>query len=262
MQTVFLKDGTKANLITKTDNGYVVDPLQVYHEYDTHEEYEEPSGSLLLVDKVYETAPKDVIEEDYRQLLQTVVGQEKALIEKRAELNRLKYEMSQLESAKTDLAKMYINRKELVDAKRLVIWIKGRIPPRIMDVKNNLKLVISYTISRYESQEQCWSYGLWSDYASEKSWSSYSEYYDPEYGIKTDLTDEEILKITYDRQEKNKYDLMEIGRTNEKWLTAANIIKRQEYIEKSNEIILRQAENELAEAQKKVNKLKNELTVS
>lgn len=255
MQTVYLADGTKANLITKTDKGFVVDPINVYQDYESEEEYEESTGNVKMVDKVYEKPPTEVIEEEYKLIKQKVKDQCVLLSEKMAELNRAKYELSQVQQQKTDAAKMIINRSELVNAKRLIVWIKGWIAPRIMDVKSSLKLTISYTISRYEGEEKCWAYGTWSDYDGDKAWSKYSEYFDPAYGIKADLTDEEILQITHERQNKNEFGEWEISRTDEKWLTSRNIEKRNAHIEQANKNELKNAENDLKIAQEKYNLL-------
>jgi hypothetical protein len=269
IKTVYLKDGTKAALVAQTDKGYVVDPIEVYRNYmsedEESEEYEETSGKVKLVDAVYAVAPKDVIEEEYKQILQKVEEQEKLLIEKRSELSKAKHELSQIERQKTDLSKMIINRTEIVNAKRLIVWIKGRIAPRIMDVKSSLKLTVSYSISRYAGagEEKCWAYSAWSDYDGDKAWSTYSEYFDPTYGIKADLTDEEILEITHNRQMNDikEFDNWEIERCDEKWLTHQNIERKRSIIEKSNETAIRNAEQELITLQEKINKLKG-LTVS
>jgi hypothetical protein len=254
MNIVYLKDGTKANLVTKTEMGYVVDPFRSYHDYETKDEYEEPSGSIMLVDKVFESAPKEVVEEEYKQIRAKVEEQEKLLQEKMSEFNRAKIELSQTQTAKTNAAKMIINRSELKAAKRLTIWIKDQIAPRIMDVKNSLKLTISYDISQYQSTEKCWSYSCWSD--TEERWSSYSEYFDSEYGIKADLTDEEIMAITLERQRKNVFDSHCIMRTDDKWLTPENLEKSNDMQEKRKQRDLIDAENELVKIQEKIDKLR------
>jgi hypothetical protein len=261
MQTVYLKDGTKANLIAKTDKGYVVDPINVYQDYESDEEYEDSTGEVKMVDKVYEKPPIEVIEEEYKQILQKVDEQEKLLKEKTSELTRIKFELAQLTQQKTDAAKMIFNRSELANAKRLIVWIKDRIIPRIMDNKGDLKLNISYKISRYKTEERCWA-SAWCDYND--NWSSYSEYFDEKYGVKADLTDEEILQITFERQEREIFDEREIEMVDEKWLTPKNIDKKKAYIERSNINALKAAERDLKAAQEKLDKLKeiNGLVVS
>lgn len=261
MQTVYLKDGTKANLIAKTDKGYVVDPINVYQDYESEEEYEDSTGEVKMVDKVYEKPPIEVIEEEYKQILQKVEEQEKLLKEKTSELTRTRFELAQLMQQKTDTAEMIFNRSELANAKRLVVWIKGNIAPRIMDVNSDTQLTISYTISKYKAEERCWA-SVWNEYND--NWSTYSERFDEKYGIRADLTDEEILKITLDRQDCEHFDNRDIETVDEKWLTAKNIEKKKAYIERCNINALKAAERDLKAAQEKLDKLKeihNRLTV-
>lgn len=260
MQTIFLKDGTQANLIAKTDKGYIVDPLEIYRDYESKEEYQEPSGNVKLVDKIYEVAPVAVIQEEYKAILEKVTEQEKFLAEKRHELRDVQNEIDRLSRTKTDLQKMIINREELKKAKRLTVWVKSSIAPRIMDIKNSLKLNISYSITQWEVEEKCWAYSAWSH--NDDRWSSYSEYFDEKYGVKADLTDEEILFITHERQRKTNFESYEIGRTHDKWLTPENIIIKGEYILKEKERNLVSAEKELIAIQDKITKLKTALAVS
>lgn len=260
MNIVYLKDGRKANLVAKTETGYIVDPFikGVRYEEDDEEEYEELSGNIQQVDEVYKAPPVALISEEVRQLAAKADELGHLIEQRNQEFNRAKYELQQIKKTLNDAGKMVINRSEFTKAKRLIVWIKGHIAPRIMDVKNNLKLTISYTISQYEATEKCWAYSCWSD--NEERWSSYSEYFDPEYGIKTDLTDEEILSITHERQKKNEYDSSAINRADEHWLTPENLEKKKEFDLKRNERDLIAAENELLKIQEKVDRLRTKTT--
>jgi hypothetical protein len=257
MQIVYLKDGTKAKLITKADSGYIVDPLIICVPYDGDEgdnEVQELSGLIQQVDQVYDSPPRAAMHEEIKKL-QSAADELGELVSQRTlEFNRVKYELEKIKKTVTDAGKMIINRQELKSAKRLVVWIKGRVAPRIMDDNNRLKLTISYTISQYSAEEKCWAYGCWDD--SDERWSSYSEYFDPEYGIKTDLSDDEILSITHERQMKNQFDSSELNRVDDKWLTPANIELKRAALVKINERALVIAEEELQKAQQKYNRLK------
>ncbi|HWJ30457.1 MAG TPA: hypothetical protein VNS32_28245, partial [Flavisolibacter sp.] len=225
--------------------------LMVYD--DEGEIFTEPSGRVEIVDKVYTKAPAEVINEEFKQIAEKVAEQENLLREKRDELSKAQYEVNQLQKMKTDLSKLLINRQELIKAKRLVVWIKGHIAPRIMDVKNNLKLTISYSISQYQAEEKCWAYSCWAD--SEERWSSYSEYFDPVYRIKADLTDEEILTITHERQKGNEYSSHIFSRTDDKWLTPESLVEKKRLMELDRVRDLERAEVELKKAQATYNRL-------
>lgn len=258
MQEIFLKDGRIADLVAKTEKGYIVDPHRIYHDYETKEEYTEASGRVEVVDEVFESSPRDLIEAEYQQVLAKVEEKELVLEEKSKELRTVEYELKQIQKQKTDAAKMIINREELTKAKRLTIWIRDQIEPKIMDVKNPLKLTISYNVSQWDkTEENCWFYACYTDH-----WSSYGEYYDPIYGIKADLSDEEILQITHERQSSVKFEPHSITCTADKWLTPENLQKKAEILANDKVNELKRAEAELIITQQKIEKLKSEVVTS
>lgn len=264
MQTVFLKDGTQANLITKTEKGYIVDPLEIYTDYETKDEYTEPSGNVIQVDKVYDVAPIPVIMEEYKTVLDKIEEQEGVLQEKRDELRKLEYEITRLKNTKTEVNRYIINREELKNAKRLIVFKDGHIMPRIMDGKNSAKFSVSYEISQYRGEEKCWSCQLHSE-SRDSGWSG-TDYFDADYGIKVDLTDEEIKELTLSRLVKKPKDYFReycLRTTPDEWLTPEFIEIKKAFIEKENTIELQKAEKELTNAKQRIDALRNRiLTVS
>lgn len=264
MQTIFLKDGTQANLITKTDKGYVVDPIEIYKDYDSKEEYAEPSGNVIMVDKVYDAAPLPVIQEEYKSILQKVEEQENILEEKRKEFRQLEYEISRIKNTKTDINRYIINREQLRNAKRLIVFADHQIVPRILDGKESHKFTVSYEISQYQNEERCWVAKLWSE-ARNSGWSG-TDYFDAEYGIKVDLTDEEIKALALERLSKkvkgyfHDHSLLSCP---DEWLTPDYIELKRQKKEWSDLAELTKAEKELKSAQEKYDRLsKRELAVS
>lgn len=256
MQTVYLKDGTQANLIAKTDNGYVVDPLEIYHDFGTKEEYTEPSGKVMMVDKVYEKAPIEVIEAEYKDVLNKVEAQEKLLAEKRDELRKAEFEISRIKNTKTDLNRYIINREELRNAKRLIVFKQHSLVPTILDGTKSVKFSINYEISQYKGEEKCWAYTIYSE-NRDYGWSS-GDYFDPEYGILIDLTDEEIKKISLERLSKKPKDYFNenaILATSEEWLTPEYIEIKKSKRAKHDAAELENAQKELKYAQDKIDKL-------
>jgi exosome complex RNA-binding protein Csl4 len=264
MQTIFLKDGTQANLITKTDKGYVVDPLEIYTDYETKEEYTEPSGNVMMVDKVYDAAPLPVIQEEYKEILSKVEAQEKVLEEKRQELRKVEYDINRIKNTKTDVSRYIINREELRNAERLIVWPEGHILPRVLGGGKSHKFTVSYEISQYQSEERCWVYQLWSE-SKDSNWSG-SEYFDAEYGIKVNLTDEEIKSVSLDRLSKKKANYFRehlIMQCPDEWLTPDYIQRKKEMNDRSERSELHKAQEELKKAQEKYDRLtQKELTVS
>lgn len=254
METVFLEDGRQANLITKTDKGYVVDPISKYEDYESGEEYDEPSGNVLQVAKVFKVAPLDVINAEYKEVLDRISAQEDALAQKRQEFRDLEYKIKNLT---TDLSRYIINREELRLAKRLILFGKDCIAPKIMDGTKSRKFTVSYEISQYKEEERCWEYELWQENKESGSWSS-SNYFDPEYGIMVDLTDEQIKEKTFERQNKRGikgFYSNQIMGTGDEWLTTEFQVEKKRLIEKSKVDDLVKAEDELKKAQERYNKL-------
>lgn len=274
MQVVYLKDGRKCKLISKTDDGkYIVDPFAVYYTstfedcepaHDQYEQFEMLSNQLVQVDKVYIKPPADVIEAECRELLKTGAELQKQYDELNKEYTQLKRSYEQMKGYKTDLSRYIINREELKTAKRLIVWPKDRIEPRIMGGIDAVKIHLHYTIEKWPNQEKVWVYKGYTDQRyHEDSWSSYSEYFDEEYGIKCDLTDDEILAITHERQNKTgRFGASDIVRTPNEWLTPENIERKKGFIDADKVLALQNAEQDLLKAQERLNKLRNDMVVS
>lgn len=266
MQVVYLKDGRKCKLISKTDDGkYIVDPFAVYYTstfedcepaHDQDEQFEMLSNQLVQVDKVYIKPPADVIEAECRELLKTGAELQKQYDELNKEYTQLKRSYEQMKGYKTDLSRYIINREELKTAKRLIVWPKDRIEPRIMGGIDAVKIHLHYTIEKWPNQEKVWVYKGYTDQRyHEDSWSTYDEYFDEEYGIKIDLTDEEILTLTHERQRKKKFDEHAILSAEEKWLTPENLERKKAYMEQNRKNAIDQAEKELKRAVKRLEQL-------
>lgn len=265
MSTIFLKDGRMADLVTKTDKGYLVDPYISWNDYDGQAE-SAPSGNVELVAEIFNSAPIDLIDSEYKAILQKVQEQEKILAIQRAEVNELNRQTMAAKNQKTDLSRFIINREELRTAKRLVLWPTDEIKPRIMDGSKSHKFSLSYEISQYKGEERVWCYKVHNEERRGDGYSTYSQYYDETYGIKIDLTDEEILKMTQDRIGRFKKDYHSwkniLLRTDDEWLTPEYIEEKKQLKEADRQYQITQAEKELAKAKDNLEKLKKELTVS
>jgi hypothetical protein len=254
-KTAYLKDGRMADLITKTDKGYLVDPYIVWNDYDGQAE-SAPSGVVELVSEVFITAPVEFIETEYKKVLERVNEQEKIWRDRQTELQKLNSEISILRNQKTDLSRYIINREELRTAKRLILWPTNEIVPRIMDGKESHKFSVSYEISQYIERERVWCYKGYTEQKNEGSWSSYSEYFDEQYGVKVDLTDEEILALTIERIHRFKKNSCSwpvvLLRTPDKWLSPEYIAEKAAIKEKNRIAEIEKAKGELDAAQKKL----------
>jgi hypothetical protein len=256
-EIVYLRDGRKCILVSKMDGVFIVNPYAIYHAYSYDDsssgesEYEEPSGQLLQVDKVFAAPPVEVLDEQCEAIIDTIDEQTARLANIQGELRTAQAKIDQIKSQKTDLGNMIINKSEIRNAKRLVVWADKRIAPYILDKKNSLKLTISYSIEQWgQAEEKVWIYKSWSE--EYRDFSGYSEYYDPAYGIKCDLTDDEIFAITIERQNKKNFDISEISNTDFKWLTPGNIELAKQQIFLNNIKSFENANKELISAQNKL----------
>lgn len=260
MKTIFLKDGRMADLVTKTDKGYLVDPYVTWNDYDGQQE-SAPSGNVELVGEIYDSAPVELIEEHYKKVLDKVNAQELIYEARQAELNKLNSAVVRLRAEKTNLERYIINREELRTAKRLILWAKDEIAPRIMDGTKSHKFTVSYQISQYAGKERVWCYELYSE--EEEGWSTYSRYFDEKYGIKADLTDEEILALTIERIPRFKEDYHSwehvLMRTPDEWLSPELIEEKKSLKEQERNAELEKAQKDLQAAQDRVDKLKSAL---
>lgn len=247
MDTVYLKDGSMAKFIAKSDTGYVVDPLMIYQDDETGEEWTEPSGRVQVVDVVYAHAPKLAFDQDLKEISVKVEEFEKQLSDKRSELSQLEYK---LKNTKTEISRYIINREELRLAKRLIVFEKDSIEPKILDGLRSRKFTVSYEISQYAGEERCWSYKLYSDDREGRYTSS--QYFDPEYGIMVDLTDEQVKEKTFERQNKRGlkgFNSYSICTTPDEWLTPEFITEKKRQKELDKQRALEKAEKTLKDAQ-------------
>lgn len=255
MELVYLEDGRQANLIAKTEKGYVVAPLATYQDYETEEEYAEPSGKVLQVAKVFKEAPIDVVNAEYKAILDKITEAENQVREKRNELSQLEYK---IKNTATQVDRYIINREQLRLAQRLIVFKKDAIVPMVMGGDKSYKFTVSYEISQYQNEERCWVSSLW-DEDRNSNWGS-SQYFDAEYGIMTDLTDEQIKAVTFERQTKygikNFYE-NQIIHTGDEWLTPEFQAEKKRLIEFNKGAELRKATEELKKAQENYNRLAN-----
>lgn len=262
METIYLKDGRMADLVTKTEKGYLVDPYITWNDYEGQVE-SAPSGQVELVGEIFATAPVELIEAEYKKVLDRVTEQQKAWAEKQAEFLKLDSQVSALRKEKTNLERVIINREELRKAKRIICWPENEIAPRILDGQRHDKLAITFEITQYKDEERAWCYRV----SFKEDRFDFSEKVDTAYGIKVDLTDEEILALTLERLErfrKDKKDLRYyLQRTPDQWLSQECIEEKKSYKEKERRTELENAKKDLEALQKKIESLQaKELVLS
>lgn len=249
MSQVYLKDGTIADLVDKTAQGFLVNPYNVYYGYEGEEDAA-PSGNLKMVQEVFDKAPIALIDADYKSILDLYDAKQVEVNELCKKVTEIKREVAKLEATKTDFTKCIFNRSELKNAKRFIVFKKDSIVPLVMDNKNQLKLSINYEISNYTVEEK-----VWVSKVSFDCWSS-SDFFDNKYGIFIDLTDEEILSKCLERQKEIgvvKFNDHYIKGTPDSWLTP-------EFLEKKRSILLSEILTKKEKLTTDIGKLQKELS--
>lgn len=192
MEKIYLKNGQEANLIKEIDGQYLVDPYEYYQGHEG-EEYNEPSGSLQIVDKVFKTAPLPVIDEEYKILTDKIQQARTESSKIQGEIYSAQKELDNIKKTTTDVSKYIINRKEISEAKRITYFSEKGWMPVDWTPKSSWGTKISASIKIRGGEETFWVYKLYDDYDTS------SDNIDAKYGFLLDKTDEEIEQITKER---------------------------------------------------------------
>lgn len=257
MEKIYLKNCQEANLIKEIDGQYLVDPYEYYQDYDG-EDYNEPSGSLQIVDKVFKTPPLPVIDEEYRKLTEKINNTREESNKLERELYSAKHELSKVQGAITDASKYIINRKEISSAKRITFFSEEGWMPTDWTPKSSWGTKISATISIRTGEEVFWTYKLYEDYDSS------SDNIDKKYGFLLDKTDEEIEQITKDRISYyesvgiDKLSSYTFSGVDDKYLSESLIEKKNIIIKEKAEADRIKTEKEIADLTSKLERLKEQ----
>ena len=227
--TIYLKDGRVADLVTKTEKGYLVDPYCTFKYYEDNEE-SAPSGVIELAQEIFTEAPKELIEFECQKIhdRMAIISAEKDRLQQ--EKNILTQEVNILKKQKTDLTKLIFNRSDIKNAKRIVVFPKNEIAPMIYDQENRHKLALSIEVTDYDPKIRAWTYKFYGDdrYGS-------GDYFDEDYGVHCDLSDDEVMALNLKRLSERKFDNYIICRTADKWLTP-DLIQRKQTLQNNEKI--------------------------
>ena len=262
MQTIFLKDGTQATLVSKIEDGFLVRKHIICEKYgdENPEEYFDESDKVEIVQEVFQKAPLDFIDAKYKKVAGDVEEQEKTLLEKWKELVYVQNQIRSLEYQKTNLAKLIINREELTKAKKLIAFKEGFILPTISGEKYGTKLTICFKISSYGAEESVYACNAYDD----DRWGN-DVRIDMEYGILVDLSDEEIKSLVIERLNKkpsNYFHDSQIESTPDEWLTPSYLERKNNFVDRTKRNRVERAKRELEKAQLEYEQIQKELTVS
>lgn len=249
METVFLKDGRAAVLVAKTDNLFIVEILHSFTSYEG-EEIIKKSGKMETVEEIFQAPPIEIFDEHLKLISRLADEKAVEVTALQLEALTLKGEIKGLKDQKTNLQKFIINRSELVNAKRIIMFNEREIAPVIMDGKTGIKFSINHVISQYEGKMRIWSYSI-----CEEGYDGPSNYFDKNYGIYIDLTDEELLLLVRERAEKMKIDDWQLMETADKWLSLDLFRRKHSLIENEVKNEISRAKDEMEKSAKKYEQL-------
>lgn len=244
-ETVYLKDGRKANYESKLDSDkHLVKVYTIYYDYE--EKYED-LGETIIVDKVFKEAPVQIFSERIKQLEE----QKMSLTKEVQQLNIDKRELTNYITQKTSFKKHIINKKELMSAKSIVFFKKDWLTPETINQDRIRGLKIGLSISVFKNEERAWGYRLYYDYGD------YTDsIVDHNENILIDKTQDEIDVAIVERINKIQ-DPTKIS--NRAWLNVDDKYLTKELLKYKQDIIKKEHENKKAEKLKKIDQLKKEL---
>ncbi len=251
MRTIYLKNGTAAILHKELPDGeYLIEPI---YQYDTQEgEYESGNGQKEVVKEIFDRAPVELIDAEYKAACEMRNNVENDLQELTSQKFKLQREIEQTQKTIVNNEKFIINKTELRNAKRLALFPKDDVMPMLLE-KDMWELKISFEMKIRENGERAWGYQIYHD----RGYGG-SSFLDTEYGILIDPTDEQIDDHIRLRLAKNTFSDREIDRTHDKYLSDEQIEgKRQRKAQQVATEIARQ-EKVIAMAQDALKELKGE----
>jgi septal ring factor EnvC (AmiA/AmiB activator) len=237
-----MKNGEEAILVKKiSENEFLVNPMAMFYNDQTGEEYQGKSDVLKIVSEIFKKAPVPKINKEFADISEKVNKKteelnilNKTLKEVTNEIHKIKYQL-------TDLKKFIINRKELKEAKRITVFEKGYIKPHTLSEKDKNHLKIQITIEVCDGEERAYFYNWYGD-----NWSN-SSTVDMNYGFIVDKTDEEIIEITKKRAVDIDVKDWELRNADNKYLTEDLILRKNKLLED--------------EEKKEIEKLKKEINI-
>ena len=240
--TVYLKDGQKAQLIEKiTDNKYLIAPV---FEYDAYEgEMYEDTGEEKIISELFTKPPEHLFDVKIlaaKNILQETEQKHRKLSLENAQISA---QIRTLKKTETDLKKLIINKEALMTANRLTVvenynpvdlkkkegWRSGQYGFKINFGFSITDEDISISTSRlYENS------------------SDYGMSIDKEVGVLVDKTDDEITEVIKNKASKAKLTDWDLKRIQDIYLNDDLLKRKTELLQTENENEVEKLKNEIA----------------
>lgn len=250
MELVFLSNGQACYLKEKIGSKYIVNKVFEYEDEENGWQ-EVQDVNDIVVDAVFYKPPIEKIDAEIKELQLKKKQTLSEITELESKRQTVKNEVEQITKTQVSNSKFIINRSDLINAKTLALFMKDRPLPKLMDSSNKsfrgLKVLL--TVEILTGLERSWGYSLYYDYDGS------SDYLCEKYGILINPTQEEIDDIIVKRLSEFKFSDYWMNGVDDKYLTAEQLKKKNEYLESKRVKEKEKLEKELSEIQKKISNL-------
>lgn len=189
MDNVFLKTGEKAKLVEKIGERYLVEPYYFYYSYEG-DEYEDLSGTRIVVNEIFKEAPIPSKSKDYLDLIAKYESKVELLKQIESDIYKAKLEQQQINKDNDDLKKWKVDLSKFKKAKNLVFFnveSMQLITTNPSDYKQS-GYRLRFSINVYDGEVN--SYGCELDWEGRSGYGN--ERIDYDFGYLIDPTKQEI----------------------------------------------------------------------
>lgn len=203
-------------------------------------------------EELFDAPPVEVLNTEIGDLNKQIISKKNELKNIDAEIRKFNLELSRLQKTQIDNEKFIINRTELLKANTITMFPSGSIAPITKDKndKSFYGLKLSMEIKIQDGEANMWGYKLYHDYGD-----SFSYHLDKRYGVFVDISEEEAIKTSKQRQEEISFNDSEIMRTPDQWLNEKNLAKKALLVQKDEEDKKAKLKADIENKRKELNKL-------
>ena len=220
MKKHYLANGQECFLKEKlSDNKFIVN--RIFFEDDI-----EFSDDLdIVVDAVYVNAPTEVYDAKIVEIQNHIDKLQYDLIELLAKKTALQYEIGKIQLTNLAEKSFIVNRTEILNSKRLILFLKDKPMPIILDdtkTFKTLRIVLDLEVSTgYETKYHIYLHDANNDY----------DVLCEKYGLQVDKTDDEIDALIRKRLIQLTFSIHLIIEVDDKYLAPFLLDKKYKHLE-------------------------------
>lgn len=264
MSLVYLANGQMSYLKEQIGNKYIVNKIFTMNDddcnpYDHNGDYywgtEIVDPNDTIVDKIFLKPPVAKLDKTIKDL-QAQKKQIKQEIEQiNADKNRILKEMDSIAKTKIDAENFIIDRSDLLNAKKIVVFRENTIDPLIFNKSDKKRqgFRLQLSIDVVNGEEESWYYILAHD-----DWGA-SYRICKKYGYLINPTQEEIDETARQRVKELQFRDWDIERADDKYLTADLRKRKRDLISSRCERDIETLLREIQEKKSSIDRLKSKI---